>query len=355
MKEQKSHNPTVHDVAKLAGVGLMTVSRVINNQPKVKPSTRKRVLSAVAQLGYKRNEAARMLKGLPTMTIGLILPRLSDSFFASCAQTVQHIARANGFMTLIAASEGDSELEIEQAQLMASRNLSGMVLATSTTQPDLRLQRLHESGLVIVALDRPISGLQTDWVDAENRLGCEEATRHLLGHGHKNIAFLGYDGQFRTVMERVQGYADAMRAAGYKANVSLDIWTDEDACRWVAQIRASKNRPTAILTMNHVTSYRVLHALQGTGLSIPSDIAFISFQDFESAADFTPPITVVTLSPEDMANRAMALLLDRIKHKDKRIELPSVKVVLPTGLLVRASCGCTPGGGSVSVIQLPRR
>lgn len=342
MKKKESRNPTVHDVAKLAGVGLMTVSRVVNNQPKVRPATRKRVLSAIAQLGYKRNEGARMLKGLPTMTIGLIVPDLSDSYYATCAQTVQHIARANGFMTLVAASERDSELEIEQAQLMASRNLSGMIIATSTIRHDQRLQQLHDSGLVIVAIDRPIVGFQTDWVDAENRRGCEEATRHLLGHGHKNIAFLGYDGQIQAVMERVQGYSDAMHAAGYKPNVSLDIQTDEDARKWVARIRASNNRPTAILTVNHVTSYRVLHALQQAGLSIPSDIAFIGFQDFQLAADFTPPLTVITLSVRDMAIRAMALLLDRINRRNISPSLPPAKVVLPAELIVRASCGCKP-------------
>ncbi len=132
MKRRENRKPTVNEVAKLAGVGLMTVSRVMNNSPAVRPSTRKRVLSAIAELGYQRNEAARMLQGARAMMIGLIVPDLADAFFASCAQTVQHIARAHGYMTLVAASERDSELEMEQAQLMASRNLSGIVMVTST-------------------------------------------------------------------------------------------------------------------------------------------------------------------------------------------------------------------------------
>jgi len=150
MKKSRDRNPTVREVANLAGVGQMTVSRVLNNQPTVRPSTRKRVLSAIAELGYKRNEAARMLKGLPITMIGLIVPDLADSFFASCAQIVQHIARAHGYMTLIAASERDSEAEIEQVQLMASRNLSGIAIATSTLGDDLRLRQLQDAGLPIV-------------------------------------------------------------------------------------------------------------------------------------------------------------------------------------------------------------
>ena len=340
MKWKKHRNPTVNDVAKLAGVGLMTVSRVLNGQPVVRPSTRKRVLAAIKQLGYKRNEAARMLKGLPTMMIGLIVPDLSDSFFATCAQTVQHIARSHGFMTLVAASEGDSELEIEQAQLMASRNLSGMVIATSTVGGDSRLKELQNSGLTIVAIDRPIDGLQADSVDAENRRGAEEATRHLIEHGHKNIAFLGYHGEIRPAIERVEGYADALRAAGLKTNIYLDLWTGEDVQKWASTIRGHKDRPTAVLTANHVISYRVLHTLRKAGLSIPGDVALIGFHDFELASDFTPPLTVVEISPEDMTKRAMALLIDRINRKRTQEELPPAKVVMPTKLILRSSCGC---------------
>lgn len=340
MKQRKTRNPTVHDVAKLAGVGLMTVSRVLNNQPVVRQSTRKRVLSAIQQLGYKRNEAARMLKGLPTMMIGLIVPDLSDSFFASCAQTVQLIARAHGFMTLVAASERDSELEIEQAQLMASRNLSGIVVATSTRRGDGQLKNLQDAGLKIVAFDRPIEGLRTDSVVVENRRGSEEAVRHLLQHGHKRISCIGYDEGVYTTMERVEGYSHAVQAAGCKPNIVLNLRSPDDVEKWIGRIRGSKDRPTAIFTVNHVTSYRALVALSRAKMSMPKDIAFIGFGDFELAAEFSPPITVVAQSAVDIAKRAMSLLIDRIKHDGNRDEFVPATIVQPTTLIVRASCGC---------------
>jgi LacI family transcriptional regulator len=124
--------PTIKDVARLAKVGLMTVSRVINNHPSVRPSTKKKVLTAITQLGYQQNEAARLLKGQWAMTIGLIVPDLSDAFFASCAQIVQHIARDHGYMTLVAASERDADLEVQQAQLMATRKVSGLLIVPAS-------------------------------------------------------------------------------------------------------------------------------------------------------------------------------------------------------------------------------
>jgi LacI family transcriptional regulator len=339
MKE-RTKNPTVLDVAKLAGVGQMTVSRVLNNQPTVRNATKRRVQAAIRQLGYKRNEAARMLRGLPTMMIGFIVPKLSDSFFASCAQTVQHVARANGFMTLVAASEGDSEQEIEQAELMASRNVSGIIVATSTVIREDRLKQIQDSGVALVALDRPFKEIQTDWVAVDNARACEEATRHLLEHGHKNIAFLSYNKEVYSAIERSKGYAYAMQAAGYKPNITMDLKSDGDVENWLSQARAGKDRPTAILTMNHVMTYRVLRALRKARLSIPKDLALIGFNDFDLAPEFTPPITVVDLSFEEMAERAMMLLMDRINRKRDQRELPPTKIVVPATLVVRQSCGC---------------
>ena len=129
---KRTVRPTIREVAKLARVGLMTVSRVINNHPGVRPSTGKKVEAAIAQLGYQQNEAARQLKGQRSKIIGLIVPDLSDIFFASCAHTVQHLAREQGYMTLVVSSGRDADLEVEQAQLMANRMVSGLLVVTST-------------------------------------------------------------------------------------------------------------------------------------------------------------------------------------------------------------------------------
>src|SRR5580658_1540415 len=115
MKHAETKRPTIREVAKLARVGLMTVSRVINNHPSVRAATRKKVEAAIVQLGYQQNEAARLLKGQRAKMIGLIVPDLSDQFFAACAHTVQHIARSHGYMTLVVSSERDADLEFEQA------------------------------------------------------------------------------------------------------------------------------------------------------------------------------------------------------------------------------------------------
>lgn len=343
MKDLSERQPTIRDVAKLARVGLMTVSRVINNHPNVRPTTLKKVNAAIAELGYEKNEAARLLKGQRASMIGLIVPDLSDAFFAACSQTVQHIARTHGLMTLVAASERDKDLEIQQAELMASRKVSGLLVVTSTKEDDERLQRLQKTGLAIVAFDRPLSGAHTDAVVVENREGTEEAIRHLIKHGHKRIACIGYDEGVYAVRERVEGYSNAMRSAGLTPSLGLGIGTLEGTRKWLHNALKSSERPTAIFTLNHRTSTFLLQMLAEAGVSIPSGMALIGFDEFDLASVITPPMTTVAQSPVELSKRAMALLMDRIADHRKGTDFVPAKIVLPAKLLIRQSCGCKPG------------
>jgi LacI family transcriptional regulator len=199
----------------------MTVSRVINNHPSVRPKTKKKVQAAIEELGYERNEAAGMLKGHRATMIGLIVPDLSDIFFATCANTVELMARENGYMTLIVSSGHDAELEMEQAELMARRKLSGLLIISSGKGDPERVGKLRAGGLAVVAFDRPLEGVGTDAVLIENRSGAEEAVNHLIGHGHKRISCLGYDDGAYPVAERIKGYRNTMLSNGLHPDVYM--------------------------------------------------------------------------------------------------------------------------------------
>jgi LacI family transcriptional regulator len=337
MSKRKSDVPTIREVAKLARVGLMTVSRVINDHPSVRPSTRKKVEAAIAQLGYQQNEAARLLKGRRAKIIGLIVPDLSDAFFASCAHTVQHIARAHGYMTLVVASERDAELEVEQAELMAKRMISGLLLVSSIKESDERLQRLQDSDLPIVAFDRPLPGLNTDAVLVENRAGAEAATQHLLKHGHQRIACVGYDEDVYTVRERIEGYRYTVQNARFKPQIALGIKTREEVQAWLDEALASKTRPTAIFSLNHRTSAFLLQALAERNIQIPEEMAIIGFDDFDLASVLK--LTTVAQSPVELARRSMQLLLERIRGHKGDTPQESAKILLPVRLIIRGSCG----------------
>jgi LacI family transcriptional regulator len=339
MKKSDSSTPTIREVAKLARVGLMTVSRVINHHPSVRASTRKKVEAAIHELGYRQNEAARLLKGQRAKLIGLIVPDLSDAFFASCAHTVQQLARMHGCMTLVVASERDAELEYQQAELMASRKVLGLLVVTSSRKGDQRLRELQKTGLAIVAFDRPLLGSDTDCVLVENRNGAEEATQHLIAHGHKRIVCVGFDEDTYTINQRVKGFTFCMNFAGLKPEVKFGLLTLEDVRRWLGEVMESKHRPTAIFAVNQATSAHVLQALHERGVQVPREMALIGFDDFDLAPVVTPPLTTVAQFPVEVAQRAMGLLLKRIQGaNDEASRLPA-KIMLPVKLMVRASCG----------------
>ena len=332
--------PTIREVAKLAGVGLMTVSRVINDHPAVRPKTKKKVLAAIEELGYERNEAAGLLKGQRAMMIGLIVPDISDIFFATCAHTVEQLARESGYMTLIVSSGHDAELEMQQAELMARRKLSGVLIVTSGEADAERVRKLRASGLAIVAFDRPLEGVGTDAVLIENRSGAEEATSHLVGHGHKRIVCLGYDDEGYPARERIKGYRNVMLANGLKPEISMVMRTLDAASAWLKTSAAKADRPTAIFSINYPTSVFLLRALSEQKMRIPKDMALIGFDDFELASVVAPPVTTVGQSPVDLATRAVRLLMDRIQEVRTGTESIAAKIMLPATLIVRESCGC---------------
>ena len=317
----------------------MTVSRVLNKHS-VRELTRKKVEAAIARLGYQQNEAARLLKGQRARIVGLIVPDLSDVFFATCAHTVQHLARSHGYMTLVVSSDRDADLEIEQAELMAKRMISGLLIATSTEKGDARLRQLQGTGLPIVAFDRPLPGLDTDSVVVENRAGAEQIVQHFMEHGHKRIACVGYDEKVYTIYERIQGYKHQIHTAGLKPQIALGLLTLADVTRWLLNVLASKAPPTAIFSLNHRTSTFLLRALYELKIRVPEEIALIGFDDFELATVVTPPLTTMAQSPVELATRSMNLLLERVGgHKGREAHFSPAKIVLPVTLMVRASCG----------------
>jgi LacI family transcriptional regulator len=339
MPKVQSSTPTIRDVAKLARVGLMTVSRVINNHTSVRPTTRKKVEHAIAHLGYRQNEAARLLKGQRAKLIGLIVPDLSDTFFASCAHTVQQIARTHGYMTLVVSSERDADLEFQEAELMASRKVAGLLIVTSTIAGDERLRQLQSTGLTIVAFDRPLPGSDTDCVLVENRAGAEEATQHLINHGHKRIACVGYDEKMYPIHERVQGYTHKMNASSLKPQIATGLQSLESTRKWLATALESKTRPTAIFSLNHRTSNFILQVLAEKKLRIPDDMAVIGFDEFDLASIVSPPLTTVMQSPIELTRRSMSLLFEGIQKTHDGIPSEPAKIMLPVKLMVRGSCG----------------
>jgi LacI family transcriptional regulator len=338
---RRGRPPTIIDVAREAKVGVMSVSRVINNHPSVKHSTRAKVMKAIARIGYSPNDAARMLKGRRGRTIGLVVPDLSD-FFSSCFHAVQEVAIRHDYQTVVVAT--GRSVAVEEQQLESIQNRVAGLLIVSSGSDGTRLKAIQESGIPVVALDRPVAGLQTDAVLVENREGAEQGVRHLIEHGHQKIACVGFDSGSFTVRERIEGYKLAMHKAGLDAILFTQVNSLEAmqalAQRWSAA--KDKERPTAAFALKRISSVYLIQALHLHKLRVPEDIAVVGFDDFELAEVLGTPLTVVRQTPTGMARAAAELLFKKIANLQEgaAAETHTAKTLFPTQLIIRRSCGC---------------
>jgi LacI family transcriptional regulator len=330
--------PTIIDVAKEAKVGVMSVSRVLNNHPSVKHSTRSRVLQAVAKIGYSPNDAARMLKGGRGRTIGLVVPDLSD-FFSSCFHAVQEVAIRHDYQTLVVAT--GRSVTVEEQQLESIQNRIAGLLIVSSGSDGRRLKTIQENGVPVVALDRPVTGMSADAVLVENRDGAEQGVRHLIEHGHKKIACVGFDSGSYTVRERIEGYNIAMRNAGLEPVLFCQL-NSLEAMQHLVLRWSTKDRPTAAFSLKRISSVYLIQALHHHNLRVPEDVAVVGFDDFELAEVLAAPLTVVRQTPTGMARAAAELLFKKIANLQQgaMAEAQTAKMLFPTELIIRRSCGC---------------
>jgi LacI family transcriptional regulator len=339
--------PTMNDVARVAGVGTMTVSRVLNGSANVTEETAKRVYHAIEKLGYRPNEMARALRSLKSRTIGMIVPYLYDPFFATCAHAVNMVAREHGYSLILTTSNEDAATEYNEVQSMLQRHIEGLVIIPT----DIRKSRINQSELGrthVVTLDRPVHDFRIDSVQVQNQSGAKRAVQHLITqHGHKRIFFLGFNKNLYTVRSRFEGYRRAMLENGLEPLSTFDCSTEEATAEIVTNALMGKNAATAFFTANNLTTRYVMRVLLERGIHVPEQVALIGFDDFELAEVLHPTLTVVRQPGPELGRVAANLLFDRMK----RSEFPEEgsRVVLPVELVLRRSCGCKtrhsrPGG-----------
>ncbi len=325
------------DVARLAGVGTMTVSRVLNATTHVAEETARRVQTAIDQLQYRPNELARAFRCHRSRSIGLIIPYLYDPFFANCAHAVTTVAKEHGYSVIITTSNEDPDTEYVEAEQMLRWNVDGMVVIPARFRRS-RLTRALFGKTPVVAFDRPVADPAFDVVLVENTAGARRMVQHLIEHGHRRIGFMGLSRDLFTINARFLGYRRAMRDAGLKENAYFGCDSQQDTLRAVKENLHGANPPTAFFTSNTLATRYVLAALLNLRVKIPNDLALAGFDDFDLADLTSPPFTVVRQPTQEMGRVATNLLFDRIE----RGELPQTgnRIVLPVEIVLRRSCGC---------------
>jgi LacI family transcriptional regulator len=335
-REKSKEAPTLSDVARVAGVSPITVSRLMNGGSNVRPDTARKIRSAVARLGYEPNEAARILKGQPAKVVGLVVPDLADSFYGTCAQAVHEVARDRSYMTVVVGCGGRADVELLEIEMMVRRRMAGLLLIPTGTDKKT-FKMIRDAKIPVVCFDRSLPGFDVDAVVVNNRDSSRDAVNHLIGHRHKNIVCLGNQSDIYPIRHRIQGYEDGMREAGLSTVIIDRADAVEEVDLALGRLMQTKRPPTAIFSVNNVATLNLLQVAARRGYRIPDQLALIGFDDFQMATLLKPSITVVRQPVVEMSRRAAYILLD---HLNTSAQHATATVILTTELIIRESCGC---------------
>jgi LacI family transcriptional regulator len=326
-----SRRPTLRDVSVLAGVSAKTVSRVVNDDPAVAPGTAERVRVAIRELGFHPNPVARSLRVGRDDAIGLVVENIADPFMAEVTGAVEEVARERGMFVVIASAGYAPENERVVVNGLTHRRVAGLII-TPTSGDHSYLGHGHVR-FPTVFVDRPPIQYDSDTVLADNEGGALAATRHVIQHGHRRVAFIGDRPHIYTTRLRYQGFRAAMAEAGLPVDerlVRVDAMGTQNSTGATIDLLASDPAPTAVISANARTSLGVVRALHQQDRT---DVAHVSFDDFQGAESLSPPVTAIYQDPQGLGRVAAELLLDRIGG----LAGPPRRVVLPVKLIVRGS------------------
>lgn len=324
----------MQDVALRAKVSIKTVSRVVNGEVWVANETAERVRTAIAELGFRRNDMAHLLRRQqPTSTIGLVIEDLSNPFYASIARAVEAVAHERGFVFIVGSSEEDWTRERNLIRNLIGRRVEGLLLVP-TAEDHAFLDSEVQRRTPVVCLDRPAPNFDTDLVLLENYEGARAAVEHLLARGHRRIAMLTAGFRAWPGAERLRGYVDALRGHGLPVDSDLTLrgcLGVSDTAEAVTRLLGSDDPPTATFAANNRAAIGALVAIARS----PRKAEIVAFDDFELAELLHPPITVVAYDTAELGRLAANLLFDRIDGDDG----PPRRISVPVRLVVRTPHG----------------
>jgi len=331
---------TLEEIAALAGVSRSTVSRVINDHPSVRAEVRDRVWQIIHQVGYQPHAAARSLVTNRTQVIGLIIPQavttiFTDPFFPLLIRGIADACNTHRYHLMLSLFSSRTEQESLYRRVLKGGYLDGVIVA-STMLDDPLIPRLLQDQASFVSVGRYPPDERVSYVDADNVGGARMAVEHLLRLGHRRIAIVTGPLGMMAGQDRLEGYRQALESRGLPVEEALMAEGDfTESGGWMAMQRLLSQKPTAVFVASDTMAIGAIKALREAGLRIPDDVAVVGFDDLPAASIVEPALTTVRQPIERLGATAVDVLLGLV---EQRTEGPQ-KVVLPTELVIRASCG----------------
>jgi DNA-binding LacI/PurR family transcriptional regulator len=319
----------MHDVARVAGVSHVTVSRVLNDYPNIRPETRERVLAAIGQLGYRRNLAARALVTSRSHAIGVLTPAVAQHGPTSSVLAIESAAREHGYHPLVTSARADDrESVVASLEFLLDRSVEALVVIAP--HPEI-LAAILELDITVPLATLQAPGEHTGLVVGVDQLaGARLATEHLIGLGHRVIQHVSGPATYFEAVARRQGYVDALAAAGLAAPPVIE--GDWGAGSGFGAAAVLDPAATAVFCANDQTALGLIAALAEQGRQVPGDLSVVGFDDIPESAYFRPGLTTVHQDFDGVGRRVVEVLAARLAG-----EAVDDRVLLEPWLIVRDS------------------
>jgi DNA-binding LacI/PurR family transcriptional regulator len=337
---------TIYDIAKIANASVATVSRVLSNSNyPVSTEMSKKIKAVAKEMNYTPNMFGKQLKTNNSMTIGVIIPSISNPFYADVVLGIEEIARNNGYHVLLCNSHQNPKLEAEYLQTLLEHQVKGLIL--SSISKDMEILRSYlKKGLNVISIDQMIDSPEVYQIGFDYRKGGYLACKHLIEQGHRKIAFVTAQLDRPSRFGLFHGYQDALRESGI---TPLDLWFQESRTsaeenygsayeftngkQLVRNLLNLSERPTAIMTCNDLTAFGVINELNEQGIDVPGEMSVIGFDNIEFSQMVSPALTTVDVPKYELGRFSCKMLLDILIGTTIDVK----EIVLQPKLIVRQS------------------
>ena len=336
---------TIKEIARCAGTSIATVSRVLRKvDHPVKPELREQVLRAAKELNYSPNLIGRFLKSSSSNDIGVIIPTISNPFYPLLILGIEEVFDRYGYNMLLCNSFRNEKKEMNYVELLRQKQVNGLIIASISSDREY-LQTQIGAGLRVVTLDQSVENLNCSKVVIDYELSSKMAMEHLWANGHRKIGFISaplsiisrkliYSGYMKSLEKyQIPINKEWLYITDHETETNGEFYEFENGKKWARHLAETADRPTALLVINDMTAYGLMHELANQNISVPADISIISFDNIFFSQVTNPPLTTIGYSTYEMGRLAAECLI-----KDMRGEqVETADIVIKPELIERKS------------------
>ncbi|HHV96940.1 MAG TPA: LacI family transcriptional regulator [Clostridiaceae bacterium] len=314
--------PRLVDIAKHLNISVSTVSRVINGKDRVSDETREKVLKAIKELNYSPNEIARSLRNRSSKTIGIIVPDISNQFFALLSKGAEAVAKNNGYLLILCNSDYDEDMEKEYLEMLTQKQVDGIVIAT-VCKDEKYFERILDSSIPTVFVDNlPQIKRNYNFVTIDNEKAAFDLTQHLIDKGYKEIAVITGKLQETSALERLEGWKRAMKENGLKINndlIGIGDFKIESGYKIMKKMLENGKKPEALLAANNFIAYGAIRAIREKDLRVPEDIYVVCFDATDDTGLMSINLPSIVQPAEKIGEIALDIIIKRLNNKEFKI------------------------------------